>query len=65
MVINANVQREVAKIPARVHQVTISSKKEGADDLQVDMNLTTLCVVPRPAQSTPNPVQVTPTAMPQ
>jgi len=55
-------QIEVAKIPARVHQVTISSKKEGADDLQVDMNLTTLCVVPVARPSTPNPVQVTPTA---
>ncbi len=57
-------QIEVAKIPARVHQVTISSRKEGVDELQLDMNLTTLCVVPV-RQSNPNPVQVTPTAMPQ
>ena len=57
-------QIEVARIPARVHQVTISSKKEGADDLQVDMSLTTLCVMPtRP--TTPNPVQATPTGNPQ
>jgi len=57
-------QIEVAKIPARVHLVTISSKKEGADDLQVDMNLTTLCVTPV-RQTGPNPVQVSPTANPQ
>jgi len=56
-------QIEVAKIPTRVHQITISSKKEGADDLQLDMNLTTLCVMP--VSTKPNPVQVTPTANPQ
>lgn len=55
-------QIEVAKIPARVHQITISSKKEGMDDLQLDMTLTTLCVVPVP-KAAPNPVQATPTAL--
>jgi len=57
-------QIEVSKIPARVHQITISSKKDGVDELQLDMNLTTLCVVPQ-RQSAANPVQVTPTANPQ
>ena len=54
-------QIEVAKIPARVHQITISSRKEGMDDLALDMTLTTLCVVPVPAN--PKPVQPTPTAL--
>jgi hypothetical protein len=49
-------QIEVAKIPARIHSITISSKKEGVDDLLVVLNLTTLCVVkPNSAPTPANP----------
>ena len=46
-------QIEVAKIPARVHTIQISARKEGVDDLQAQLNLTTLCVVPVAAKPAP------------
>ena len=55
-------QIEVAKIPARVHNVTISSRKEGQDDLTAQLDVTTLCVVPPAPGKAAAPAQ-TPTAM--
>ncbi|HEY8751501.1 MAG TPA: type II secretion system protein GspM [Tepidisphaeraceae bacterium] len=54
-------QIEVAKIPARLHGMTISSKKEGTDDLTVILDLSTLCLVP-PTQVSPAPTPALSTA---
>lgn len=37
---------ETAGIPVRINDVTITSKTEGTDDLQVQLNLSTLCQPP-------------------
>jgi len=58
-------QIEVAKIPARVHNISITARKEGIDDLSARLDVTTLCVVPqqqKPAGNQ-NSAQATPTAM--
>ena len=44
-------QIESAKIPIRINNLRIGSKKDGADDLEVQLNLSTLCVPP--AQNKP------------
>jgi hypothetical protein len=57
-------QIEMAKIPSRVHNVTISSKKEGQDDLTAVVDVTTLCVVPvKPGPGNQPAAGATPTAM--
>jgi hypothetical protein len=55
-------QIEVAKIPARVHNVTINSRTEGKDDLTAQLDVTTLCVVPVKQTGT-SPGAGNPTAM--
>jgi hypothetical protein len=54
-------QIEVAKIPARLHTMQISSRKEGVDDLVVVLDLTTLCLVP-PTKPIPAPTPTLSTA---
>ena len=52
---------ETAKIPTRLESMHISSHKEGNDDLQVQMNLSTLCNPPQADKPAPanNPQSVT------
>jgi hypothetical protein len=47
-------QIETASIPIRVTTVHISSRKDGVDDLMVELNLSTLCTPPNP-NPTPQP----------
>lgn len=49
-------QIEVAKIPVRIHNIQISSTKDGVDNLHIVADLTTLCLAQgnnRPSTSTP------------
>jgi len=46
-------QIETANIPIRVKLVHITSRKDGTDDLLVELNLSTLCVAPKPASDQP------------
>lgn len=44
---------ETAKIPLNVEDMQINQRKEGADDLQVTVSLSTLCLAAPPDGSTP------------
>ena len=48
-------QIETASIPIRVNTVHISSRKDGVDDLMVELNLSTLCTAPNPNPTAPQP----------
>ncbi|HXE55360.1 MAG TPA: hypothetical protein VN541_20215 [Tepidisphaeraceae bacterium] len=46
-------QIENTRIPVRIKQMQISSKKDGVDDLQIQLSLSTLCIAPpKPANQT-------------
>jgi hypothetical protein len=45
-------QIETASIPLRIKLVHINSRKDGADDLLIELNLSTLCVAPKPVTGT-------------
>jgi len=51
-------QIEAANIPIRIKTVQLRSRKDGVDDLMVELNLSTLCVAPKPAG--PGPVAPAP-----
>ena len=46
-------QIETATIPIRINMVQLRSRKDGVDDLMVELNLSTLCVAPKPPTGSP------------
>jgi hypothetical protein len=46
-------QIETASIPIRVKLVHIGSRKDGTDDLMVELNLSTICTAPKPTTDQP------------
>jgi hypothetical protein len=48
-------QIETAAIPIRIKMVHVGSRKDGVDDLMVELNLSTLCVAPGPVTPPPAP----------
>lgn len=54
---------ETAKLPVRVTEVQISSRREGTDDLQLVMTVTTICPVPDAAPKKDDKTRTTVTSV--